>query len=311
MSLRVLFCGTPEFALPTLHAVAASPHMLVGVVTAPDRPKGRGLKPAPPALKRAAEALGLPVWQPEDLTEPAFLEAVRQGAPDILLVVAFRILPEALFRGPRFGAVNVHASLLPEYRGAAPIARALMDGRDRTGVTTFQIVHRVDRGGILLQRTMPIAPEDNAGTLSEKLARAGAELALETLDGLAAGALSPRPQDDALATRAPKLTAADRPVRWGEPARVSHNRVRALAPHPGAVVRRKDKYLKVLETEYSSVPVAQAPGHVIDRERPDGIAVATGEGTLVLRLVQPEGKKVMTVAAYLRGHPLSPDERFE
>jgi methionyl-tRNA formyltransferase len=311
MSLRVLFCGTPEFAVPTLNAVALSPHELVGVVTIPDRPQGRGRTVRPSAVHVCATQLEVPVLQPEALDDPSFLADVRSAAPDIILVVAFRILPKELYGIPRLGAINVHASLLPEYRGAAPIARALFDGRTETGVTTFQIVRRVDRGGILKQQRVRIASTDNAGTLSDKLSVMGSELALSTLTGLEDESLSVLAQDAALATKAPKLTSNDRPVRWDEPAQTSHNRVRALAPAPGAFIRRDQKILKVLETAYDSTAAHGAPGEIIDPGHTEGIAVATGTGTLFLRQLQPEGKSIMPAAAYLRGRPIAAGERFE
>jgi methionyl-tRNA formyltransferase len=311
MSLRVLFFGTPEFALPSLEAVRTSHHPLAGVVTVPDRPRGRGRKPLPSPIKEKAASFGVPVLQPEKLDDPVFLDEVTRIDPDIFLVVAFRILPDALFERPPRGAVNVHASLLPAYRGAAPIARALMDGCEETGVTTFQITRRVDTGGILLQERLPIAPSDNAGTLGAKLARAGAALATKTLDGLAAGTLVAVPQNHTLATRAPKLTAEDRPIRWTEPARVSHNRVRGLSPAPGATIRLEEKILKLLETDYDSTPVPAAAGTVIAADHDRGIATATGSGTLYLRRLQPENRRAMSAQEYLRGHALEVGTRFQ
>jgi len=311
VSLRVLFCGTPAFATPSLAAAAQSGHRLVGVVTVPDRPQGRGRTLRPSPVKQAALSLRTGIYQPEALDDGAFLEQVQKLRPDILLVVAFRILPEALFGLPPHGAVNVHASLLPRYRGAAPIARALMDGATRTGVTTFQIVRRVDRGGILLQRSMDIDPADHAGSLTERLSHAGAKLAIDTLDGLETGTLQPTPQDNALATRAPKLTPDDRPIRWDQPARTSHHRVRALAPVPGALVRLEGKMIKLLESEFDTEPATAAPGTVMDPDAPRGLAVATAEGTLYLRRLQPEGKGKMPVSAWLRGHPLARGARFD
>lgn len=311
MNLRVIFCGTPEFALPSLRALRASGHPLVGVVTVPDRAQGRGLKAQPSPVKRLAESWDVPIWQPEQLDEAEFLAAVEAVTPDLILVVAFRILPKELYGLARCGAVNLHASLLPAYRGAAPIARALMDGCDRTGVSTFQIERKVDTGGVLLQREVAIASQDNADTLSGRLAEVGAELVIETLDALAAGTLTPQSQNHALATRAPKLTAEDRPIRWHEPARVSHNRVRALAPRPGATVRNNAKTWKVLETDFDSAPIDQPPGTVLAALPETGIAVATGLGTLRLLTVQPESRPAMRADAFLRGHPMAPGERFE
>lgn len=311
MSLRVVFCGTPDFAVPSLLRLRQSRHTLVGIVTVPDRSQGRGLKAQPSPVKRTAMDWELPIWQPEALDDEGFLAAVKAARPDLLLVVAFRILPEAFYGLCRLGAVNLHASLLPAYRGAAPVARALMDGCEKTGVSTFQIDRRVDTGGVLLQREVEVAAGDNAETLSLRLAEEGAGLAVETLDGLEAGTLAPEPQNHALATRAPKLTAEDRPIRWHEPARVSHNRVRGLAPRPGATVRKNTKTWKVLATDFDSAPVDAAPGTVLAALPQTGIAVATGMGTLRLLTVQPESRPAMGADAFLRGHPISPGERFE
>jgi methionyl-tRNA formyltransferase len=311
LSLRVLFCGTPEFARPSLDAIVAGPHELTGVVTVPDRPKGRGQKLQPSPVKIRATEIGLDVFQPETLDDPDFLTAVDRAEPDLLLVVAFRILPEVLFSRPRLGAINLHASLLPAYRGAAPIARALMDGCTETGVTTFQIVRRVDRGGLLLQKRVGIQPDENAGTLALRLAKTGSTLVAATLDGLDRGDLVPTPQDNRGASLAPKLTPEDRPIRWEEPAAASHNRVRALAPHPGATVRRNDKLLKVLETGMDAEATTGRAGVVTGTDDARGIAVATGHGTLYLRRLQPEGKKPMDASAYVRGYPFGPGDRFE
>jgi methionyl-tRNA formyltransferase len=306
-----LFCGTPEFAVPTLDTLAASRHRVVGVLTVPDRPQGRGLKPAPSAVKERALQLGLPLLQPERLDQPELLGSVRETACDILVVVAFRILPPELFGLPGLGAINLHASLLPAYRGAAPVERALMDGCMETGVTTFQIARRVDEGEVWMQRAVAIEASDNAGRLAARLATAGADLVLETLEGLAEGRLSPVQQNHALATRAPKITAEDRPIRWDQPAAVSHHRVRALAPRPGATARRQGKQLKVLETGFDPDADVAPPGVVGALDRLRGIAVGTGRGTLYLRQVQPEGRGAMEVSAYLRGYPLTSGDRFE
>lgn len=311
MSLRVLFCGTPEFAVPTLDTLVASRHRVVGVLTVPDRPQGRGLKPAPSAVKERALKLGLPLWQPEGLDQPELLDSVRETACDILVVVAFRILPPELFGLPRLGAINLHASLLPAYRGAAPVERALMDGCLETGVTTFQIARRVDEGEVWMQRAVAIEASDNAGRLAARLATAGADLVLETLEGLAEGRLSPVQQNHALATRAPKITAEDRPIHWDQPAAVSHHRVRALAPRPGATARIQGKQLKVLETDFDPDADVAPPGVVAALDRLRGIAVGTGRGTLYLRQVQPEGRGAMEVSAYLRGYPMQTGDRFE
>ena len=309
--LRILFCGTPQFAVPSLEHIVTSRHSVSAVVTVPDRPQGRGQKAAPSAVKTRALELGLPVMQPEALDAADFLAFVRGEACDLLVVVAFRILPEALFGLPRLGAINLHASLLPAYRGAAPVERAIMDGCRETGVTTFQIARKVDEGGVLYQRTVPIEESDNSGRLARRLSITGADVLLETLDGLESGALTPVPQNHALATRAPKITADDRPIRWDQPAAVSHHRVRALAPRPGATVRRQGKQLKVLETEFDPGSELAPPGVVAALEDPRGIAVGTGQGTLYLREVQPEGRGAMQASAWLRGTSLARGDRFE
>jgi methionyl-tRNA formyltransferase len=311
MSLRVIFCGTPEFAVPNLNALVHSPHTVTSVVTVPDRPQGRGRQSAPSSIKVLALKLGLPLHQPERLDDPEFLRSVQEEACDLLVVVAFRILPVALFESPRLGAMNLHASLLPAYRGAAPVERALMEGCRETGVTTFKIARRVDEGGILLQRRVDVEPEENAGSLAGRLAEIGSQLVLDTLAGLEAGTLVPTPQDDALATRAPKITADDRPIRWDQPAEVSHHRVRALSPRPGAVARRQGQQLKVLESGFDLTATTALPGEVLQTDHPRGIAVGTGRGILFLQHVQPEGKKAMAAAAYVRGNPLKPGDRFE
>lgn len=309
--LRVLFCGTPEFAIASLNHIVESRHDVVGVVTVPDRPQGRGRKLAPSPVKSRALELDVPLGQPESLDDPRFLEWVSALRPDLIAVVAFRILPAAFYNRVPLGAVNLHASLLPAYRGAAPIARALMDGREETGVTTFQIARKVDTGGVLLQVRVPITPTDNAGTLSGRLAETGAALLVQTIDGLAAATLHPTPQDPALATRAPKLTAEDRPIRWTEPARTSHNRVRALAPQPAATFRRTNKVLKVLETDYDPSPRTEPPGTVLTHDSGDALTVVTGEGTLLIRKLQPPGKPAMDADAYLRGNPVEPGEHLD
>jgi len=309
--LRIVFCGTPQFAVPSLESIVTSRHRVTAVVTVPDRPQGRGQKAAPSAVKTRALELGLPVVQPEALDAADFLAFVKGEACDLLVVVAFRILPEALFGLPRRGAINLHASLLPAYRGAAPVERAIMDGGRETGVTTFQIARKVDEGGVLLQRTVAIEESDNSGRLASRLSTVGAGLLLETLDGLASETLAPVPQNHALATRAPKITADDRPIRWDQPAAVSHHRVRALAPRPGATVRRQGKQLKVLETEFDPASELAPPGVVGALDGSRGIAVGTGRGTLYLREVQPEGKGAMPASAWLRGTPLAQGDRFE
>ncbi|MDZ7270693.1 MAG: methionyl-tRNA formyltransferase [candidate division KSB1 bacterium] len=306
-ALRIVFFGTPEFAVPSLEALVQSQHQVVAVVTTPDRERGRGLTLQPSQVKLCASRHQLPVLQPEDLVDPAFLAALRRCAADLFVVVAFRILPPEVFTMPPKGTVNLHASLLPKYRGAAPINWAIINGERETGVTTFLIEEKVDTGAILLQRALPIGPEETAGELHDRLALAGAELLVETVERIAEGSVKPVPQQGE-ATRAPKIVREMCEIDWRRPASQIHNLVRGLCPFPGAFTYQEGKILKVYRTQVvKPYGHGKRPGQVARVDRKSGlIHVATGEGVLALLEIQPEGKRRMSAEEFLQGHSLHP-----
>ncbi|HLV80921.1 MAG TPA: methionyl-tRNA formyltransferase, partial [Chthonomonadaceae bacterium] len=274
---RVVFFGTAEFAVPSLEALLEAGHDVLAVVTQPDKPQGRGRQLAASPVKKAAEAHGLPLLQPRRVRSDAFLEKMRALAPDALALAAFgQIIPQALLDLPPLGPINVHGSLLPKYRGAAPIQRALMAGETVTGITTMWMDATLDTGDILLAGSLPIAPDDTAGTLTSKMAELGARLLVETLDGLAAGTLARKPQDHSQATFAPAITPEDGLLRWEEPAEAVRNRIRGVSPRPGAFTAMKGRRVKVWAAEVAApASEAVAPGTVLEiRKNPSGVRVA-------------------------------------
>jgi len=298
--LQIVYMGTPDFAVPSLEILHNSHHQVQAVVTVPDKQAGRGRKQQASAVKVAALELGLPVLQPEKLTAPEFLQELKVLAPDLIVVVAFRILPEAVFSLPRFGSFNLHASLLPKYRGAAPIHWALLNGEQETGVTTFFLKKSVDTGNIIRQRSVNVAPADNLHSLYAKLCATGADLVLETVDIIAQGKASAGQQDDTQASPAPKVTTETRRLDFSEPAQRCHNRIRAFAPSPGAFTERQGKMLKLLRSQV--VEAHGEPGSVVSIS-PQSFTIACGAGALEVLSVQPESKKAMDSASYLRGYP--------
>jgi methionyl-tRNA formyltransferase len=298
--VRVLFYGTPAFAVPTLEALLAR-HTVVGVVTQPDRPAGRGQHPRVSAVKAVAVGRGLPVLQPEQLREPGWPERLAALAPDAAVVVAFgQILPPRVLEVPTRGSINVHASLLPRYRGAAPIAWAIMRGERETGLTTFRMDAGMDTGPILLQRATPIDPEETAGELAARLAPLGAGLLVETLDRL--DDLTPLPQDHALATPAPRLRKEDGLLDWTRPARDLVDRIRGVNPWPGARTHGAGKRLVIWRARARGG--TGAPGVLTAAD--SRLLVGTGEGLLEPVEVQPEHRRAMSWAAFLRGARLGP-----
>lgn len=305
--MRVVFMGTPEFAVPTLRALLHSPYQIVGVVTQPDRPKGRGQKLTPPPVKQLAVQHGLPILQPPKMKDPAFLAALTTWKPDVIVVVAFgRILPKSVLDLPPKGCINVHASLLPKYRGAGPIQWAIIRGERETGITTMLMDEGMDTGAILLQEPVPIAPEDTAGTLSAKLADVGARVLIETLDRLEKGMLVPRPQDQSQASLAPLLKKEDGLLDWKLPAVELANRVRGLTPWPGAYTFLGDDRWVIWKAVVLDRPTAPAPPGTIIEVAKEGLLVATGSGALRITELQPANSRRMTVAEYLAGHRLVP-----
>jgi methionyl-tRNA formyltransferase len=302
--MRIVFMGTPEFAVPSLEALLKSGDPVVGVVTQPDRPRGRGQRLSPSPVKLIAQREQLPVLQPTKMKDSAFMASLSGWQPDVIAVAAFgRILPPAILSLPPRGCINVHGSLLPKYRGAGPIQWAIINGETETGITTMLMDEGMDTGAMLLQEKMAIGPEDTAGSLSSRLADLGGRLLVETLARLKAGTLSPRPQDHTQATLAPLLKKEDGVINWNLPARAIANRIRGLTPWPGAYTFLKQERWMISRAIATDETATVAPGQITATSK-DAIHVATGEGLLAIRELQPASSRRMTVAQYLAGHPL-------
>jgi methionyl-tRNA formyltransferase len=298
--------GTPEFAVPSLARLIEAGHDIIGVVTGPDKPRGRGQKLTPTPVKELALQHHLPLLQPESVKDPAFAEAVRVLAPDIAVVVAFRILPRAVFAVPRLGTFNLHSSLLPRYRGAAPINWAVINGDTETGVTTFFLDDRVDTGEMLLQERIAIDPEEDAGSVHDRLAVLGAGVVVRTVDHIIRGDLAPRPQDGGAATPAPKIFKEHCHIDWSKPSRVVHDLIRGLSPHPGAYALHDGRVLKVFRSTVIDGHVRGTPGTVLVR---DGrVMVMAGDHPVELLDLQQEGRRRMTSAEFLRGYTFGPSD---
>lgn len=300
--MKVAFFGTPHFAVPSLKKLASSLHDVTGVVTAPDKPRGRGQQVVPTAIATVAEELGLPILKPVNLKDPDFQAFLRSWEAELFAVVAFRILPEAIFSMPAKGSVNLHASLLPAYRGAAPVQWALWHGETETGLTTFQIEQTVDTGNILKQRRVEILADDDADTLGRRLAEIGADLLLETVEGLENSTISPQPQDPKKACPAPKITKDHCQIDWQRTASEIHNQVRALSPYPGAFTYLNGQATKILRSEVLKTLTGIKAGTLsIDDHK---MICGTGKGELIIQKLQLQGKNVMDVDAFLRGFRL-------
>jgi len=304
--MRLVFMGTPDFAATSLDALLKSDDTVVGVVTQPDRPKGRGQVLAPSPVKLLAQREQIPLLQPLKMKDPEFLQALSEWKPDLIAVAAFgRILTPAILSLPPLGCINVHGSLLPKYRGAGPIQWAIINGETETGITTMLMDEGMDTGSMLLQQAIPITAEDTAGTLSSRLAELGGRLLVKTIVRLKAGTLVPRPQDSSRATLAPLLKKEDGVIDWALPAIALANRVRGLAPWPGA-------YTTVVGGERWTIwralalpgPATKPPGVVIAITA-DAIHVATGDGVLAVMELQPANSRRMTVSQYMAGHPVA------
>jgi methionyl-tRNA formyltransferase len=318
VALRIVFFGTPEFAVPTLDALLASRHTVVGVVTQPDRPRGRGHHRSHAPVKARAVTAGVPVLQPERLKDPAFIDALAAMQADLGVVAAYgKILTDAALATPRLGMINVHASLLPRYRGAAPVHRAIIAGETETGVTIMRVVKALDAGAMMATVRRPIGPDETSEEVERDLARLGAGLLVETTDALAEGRATETPQDDALANYAHRLTKADGVVDWSKPAPTIHNLIRGLHPWPQAFTFHGQRRLILIrsvvrlqpDTTRGAETNAAVPGTIVEAAG-DQLLVATGDGVLQLLTVQAEGKRPMTVREFLAGHKLAVGDRL-
>ena len=304
--MRILFMGTPDFAVASLRRLVADGHEVCGVFTQPDKPKNRGHKLVPTPVKEYALTQNIPVYQPEKLRDGTALELVKSLAPDLTVVAAYgRILPEDLLEAPKYGCINVHSSLLPKYRGAAPINWAILNGEKETGVTIMHMAPELDAGDIILQRSTPIGPDETAPELFDRLAQMGGALLVEAVAQLQAGTAPQIPQDGSQATYAPMLSRELSPLDWSKPAQALHNQVRGLLPWPAAAGVFSGIRCKVFLTDIIDHTTTAKPGTVVEAGK-GGIVMACGGGSLLRILeLQPDGKKRMAAADFLRGHPLA------
>jgi len=309
--VKLVFMGTPAFAVPSLRALYEAGHHIAGVFTQPDRPAGRGGKITASPVKILAQELNLPLYQPSSIKDQASLEIIQQLAPECIVVVAYgQILPRAILEYPVFGCVNVHASLLPAYRGAAPIHWALINGESKTGVTTMLMDEGLDTGDILLAKEVDIDTQATTGDIHDKLMMLGAELLLDTLQGLETGKLQAIPQPDNF-SYAPLLQREHERLDWSWPAIKIHNRIRGLCPWPGAFTTFRGEQVKIWQSELVDKELLPEllPGE-IKLERGIGFIVGTGEGRLKINVLQPAGKKKMTALDFYNGRKISTGEQF-
>ena len=305
---RIVFMGTPDFAVASLDALVNAGFNIVGVVTAPDKPAGRGMKQTASAVKQYALSKGLHLLQPEKLKNPDFLQELQSLQADLQVVVAFRMLPEVVWNMPPLGTINVHGSLLPQYRGAAPINWAIINGEIETGVTTFQLQHAIDTGHILMQSKLPIAPNETAGELHDRMKELGADLLIQTLQQLLSNHIAPQPQQELITANhattlhhAPKIFTETCRINFSQPVDSIHNLIRGLSPFPGAFTTLHQKTLKIYRSHPEKVAHQQEPGSVSS----DGktfLRFSTPDGFVYATELQMEGKKRMTVQEFLRGY---------
>lgn len=307
--MKIVFMGTPEFAVPSLKAIAEAGYEIAAVVTNQDEPQGRGLKISPSAVKRAALGLGLPVIQAASLKDPEFVARLKTIAPDLMVVVAFKILPRDIFTIPKLGTFNLHASLLPRYRGAAPINWAIIRGERETGVTTFFLDDKVDTGKIILQKKTEISIDDTAGELAKRLSLAGAEAVVETIRLVENGNVKIIEQDNSLATTAPKISKENCQIDWSKPAKEVHNFIRGFSPEPGAYTFLDDKFLKIFRTRLTGEKANPSAGE-IKIEAGRFYASCSDELVEILEL-QLEGKKKLDAREFVRGARIESGEKFQ
>lgn len=302
--MRIVFMGTPDFAVPSLAALVEQGFNIVAVVTTPDKPAGRGLKMRESAVKKYAVAQGIPVLQPLKLKNPEFIEALKALNTDLQVVVAFRMLPEIVWAMPPKGTINLHASLLPQYRGAAPINWAIINGETETGVTTFKLRHEIDTGQLIEQQKVPIEPDETAGELHDKLMKAGARLLLNSVNKIQNSTADYKPQrvpEEEPLHGAPKLFRADCKIDWNKDLRSVYNLIRGLSPYPGAWTIVNGQTMKILRAEKEETSGIDAPDNVLT-DHQSYLKIACGDGLIVVKEIQPAGKKRMKVEDFLRGY---------
>ena len=310
--LRVVFFGTPDFAVPTLQALCQSRHAVVGVVTQPDRARGRGQKSQPSRVKEVADRHALPLLQPKRLRDEAFLNRLRAWRADLGVVAAYgKILTDAVLQIPRLGLINVHASLLPKYRGAAPIHRAVMAGESETGVTIMRVVKALDAGPMISKVSRPIGEHETSAEVERDVAELGAQALVEAVDALAEGRASETPQDESQATYAPKIEKADGIIDWSRSARDIHNQIRGLHPWPHAYSELEGERTILLrsEVEQEDGDGEIVPGTVVEAKG-DRLLVGTGRGVLGLLTLQREGRRPVSAREFLAGRHIQPGARF-
>ncbi len=314
LPLRLMMLGTGDFALPTFEHLIETGHDLIALVTQPDRPQGRKREIVPSLIKQSALSRGIAVLQPEDVNAPASLESIRAMLPDLLVTAAYgQILSPALLSIPRLGGINLHGSILPAYRGAAPVARAIQNGETETGITVIRMTPRTDAGGIIDTAATPIGPDETAGELEERLAKLGAPRISRVVDALAVGPIRILPQDRSKVTKAPKLSKEDGVIDWSQPAHAIHNLVRAMQPWPVASTSwqppaaQARPRLRLIVHQTQIAPGHGKPGEVIEAAGAR-LVVAGGDQAVALVRIQVPGKKVSTPAEFLRGHRISPGD---
>ena len=298
--MKIIFFGTPDFAIPSLTLLNESNHEIVAVVTTPDKKSGRGLKIKKPPVKIVAESIPCDIIQPNDFKDDNFLLELKKHAPDLFIVVAFKKLPNKVLSIPIHGSINLHASLLPKYRGAAPIYHAILNGETQSGITTFMIESKIDTGMILLQEKCTISASMNAGELHDKLSQKGASLLLKTIDKIKAKTISPQIQNHLLSTKAPKIKKNDQIINWNTNSSDIHNQIRALSPYPGAITMLNDKKIKIYSSKViNDSSIIMAPGLIkINSQK---LYVGTKNGSIQINEIQFEGKNKMTVDKFING----------
>ncbi len=306
--MKIVFMGTPEFAVPSLQILLSSRHQVIAVVTAPDAPRGRGQKVSPTPIKEEALRHHIPILQPAALKDSSFVEELKKLNADVFVVVAFRILPREVFILPNKGTFNLHASMLPKYRGAAPINWAIMNGETETGVTTFFIQEKVDTGNIILQKKISVGENETAGELHDRLSTIGAEAVIETLNLIEQGNVITHKQDDSLTSPAPKIFHETCRIDWTKTTKDIHDFIRGLSPHPAAWTMYHEMQLKIYRTKICSDHTLDLPGTILSEK--DTLIVSTSNGVIEILELKPEGRKLMSADDFLRGYKLARGERL-